>query len=386
MSLTVGVLAAVLTANAYFPIRRWRVLILPSFFAGWLTAELAWHHVVWQLAAAGLFIWDGAFETWAGGVGVGLLLMSCAGLAFMASGRKAADAFSQVADDVALPRGRGLVPFWLRDGRVRIQRRVPYHDEAGRRHTLDLYLPPGDPEGAPVFVYIHGGGWVIGHSRQQGQPLLCHLAARGWIGVSVNYRLSPRTRFPGHIEDVKRALRWVKHNIGEHGGDPSFVAVSGGSAGAHLASLLTLTAEARAFQPGFEDETLAVQACVPLYGIYDFLDRDGHFAHGGMRMLLERLVMPTRQAADPEGWSRASPRSWVHAGAPPFCVVHGTHDNMAPPAQARAFADALREVSESEVRFVEVPFAHHAYEVFHSPRATATARGIHAFLQEVRRG
>jgi acetyl esterase/lipase len=102
-------------------------------------------------------------------------------------------------------------------------------------------------------------------------------------------------------------------------------------------------------------------------------------------MLLERVVMPTKHAADPDGWSRASPRSWVNPEAPPFCVVHGTHDNMAPLAQARAFADALRAVSEAKVHFVEVPYAHHAYEVFHSPRATATARGVYAFLEEVRR-
>jgi acetyl esterase/lipase len=60
--------------------------------------------------------------------------------------------------------------------------------------------------------------------------LLSHLAERGWICVSINYQLSPRHTWPDHIVDVKRAIAWIKDNIGRYGGDPDFVAIIGGSA------------------------------------------------------------------------------------------------------------------------------------------------------------
>ena len=87
---------------------------------------------------------------------------------------------------------------------------------------------------APVLLQIHGGGWTIGDKRQQALPLMMHLSRRGWICVAANYRLSPRATFPEHLIDVKQALRWVRENIAEYGGDPGFVAITGGSAGGHL--------------------------------------------------------------------------------------------------------------------------------------------------------
>ena len=116
--------------------------------------------------------------------------------------------------------------------------------------------PAGGPTrrtAAPVLVYIHGGAWVIGDKREQGLPLLHELARRGWVTVTINYRLSPRATWPDHIVDCKRALVWVREHIAEYGGDPGFIAVSGGSAGGHLCALLALTPGDHDFQPGFED-------------------------------------------------------------------------------------------------------------------------------------
>ena len=75
----------------------------------------------------------------------------------------------------------------------------------------------------------------------QSLPLLGHMAEHGWVCVSINYRLSPRATWPDHIVDVKRALAWTKANIAGHGGDPGFVAVTGGSAGGHLAAMCLQT-------------------------------------------------------------------------------------------------------------------------------------------------
>ena len=85
-----------------------------------------------------------------------------------------------------------------------------------------------------MLVYIHGGAWVIGDKREQGIPMMHELVQRGWVCVAINYRLSPKATWPDHIVDCKRAVAWVREHIAEYGGDPSFIAVSGGSAGGHL--------------------------------------------------------------------------------------------------------------------------------------------------------
>ena len=109
------------------------------------------------------------------------------------------------------------------------------------------------------------------------------LAANGWACVAANYRLSPQSSFPDHIIDVKQAIAWIRGNAEAYGFDASFIAVTGGSAGGHLSSLAALTANDPDFQPGFEDVDTSVAACVPFYGIYDFLDRDGAFERQSMK-------------------------------------------------------------------------------------------------------
>ena len=105
----------------------------------------------------------------------------------------------------------------------------------------------------PAILQIHGGGWVIGDKREQGIPLLGHLAANGWVGFNANYRLSPGATFPDHLVDCKRAMAWFREHADEHGGDPDFLCVTGGSAGGHLTALVALTANDPRYQPGFED-------------------------------------------------------------------------------------------------------------------------------------
>ena len=99
---------------------------------------------------------------------------------------------------------------------------------------------------------------------------MSHLAELGWVCVAINYRLSPRSTWPDQIIDVKRALAWTKEHIAEYGGDPDWVAITGGSAGGHLSSLAALTPNDPQFQPGFEDADTSVRAAVPFYGLYDF--------------------------------------------------------------------------------------------------------------------
>ncbi len=133
------------------------------------------------------------------------------------------------------------------------------------------------------MVYIHGGAWMIGEKREQGKPMMYELVARGWVCVAINYRLSPKATWPDHIVDAKRAVGWVKEHIGDYGGDPSFVAVSGGSAGGHLCALLALSAGDPAFQPGFEEVETDGPGLCPLlrrHGPDELARRFGHLRPG----------------------------------------------------------------------------------------------------------
>jgi len=101
---------------------------------------------------------------------------------------------------------------------------------------LDVYLPDA-PVKAPVMVYIHGGGWAKGDKAAVGaKPAFFN--DKGWIFVSVNYRLLPEGKHPVNVNDVALAIAMVHNKAAEKGGDPDKIFVMGHSAGAHLAALV----------------------------------------------------------------------------------------------------------------------------------------------------
>ena len=188
-------------------------------------------------------------------------------------------------------------------------------------------------------MQIHGGGWVIGDKREQGIPLLDHLAAQGWVGFNVNYRLSPSVAFPEHLIDLKRASPGSRSTPTSTAIDPDFLCVTGGSAGGHLTALVALTANDPRYQPGFEDVDTSVAAAVPFYGIYDFTTaaRSGHKV---VQRFIEPIVMKAFLADDPEAFADASPIHHLRADAPPFFVIHGNKDTLAPVEDARTLRRA----------------------------------------------
>jgi acetyl esterase/lipase len=248
---------------------------------------------------------------------------------------------------------------------------------------LDVYRQRGvDLTHAPVLLHVHGGAWSIGDKEHQGLPLMLHMAARGWVCVTINYRLSPRDPFPAQIVDVKRAIAWIREHAAEYGADPSFVAITGGSAGGHLASLAALTPNDPDYQPGFEDVDTTLQAAVPHYGVYDLAATTGAKAAVAMR---DRFLAPKVLFKSPETdlaeFEKASPLSRVNAEAPPFLVVHGRSDSLVEVDQARRFVTALRAVSKEPVAYAELPGAQHAFDVFPSIRSAHVVRGVDRFLR-----
>jgi len=264
-------------------------------------------------------------------------------------------------------------------------RGVVYADVGTHRLKLDVYeplQPPAPGERRPAIVQIHGGAWVVGSKDEQGVPLLNHLAANGWVGFNVEYRLSPNAKFPVHLTDCKRALAWVREHAADYGVDPGFIAITGGSAGGHLAALMALTENDPAFQAGFEEADTSVQAAVPFYGVYDLLNRDRDQIDTFLRFM-EQVVMGSHPEVDPEGWASYSPLDRIHGDAPPMFLLHGDNDVLVPVQGARRFAARLAEASSNPVVYAELHGAQHAFELFPGIRTVNTIEYVERFLHHV---
>jgi acetyl esterase/lipase len=381
------------TVNAFLPLSNHKRFFVPSFLFSWLTMELAAYHLAWQAVATWFFVQLGALASWPGVLGLGLSALSWAGLVVLVlQGRRAraivSGELSRLAVDPAphrLPWWRLLLPFPVRLAHSRRIKDVPYRRVAGRELRLDVYLPEAPGHRRPAIVQVHGGAWVIGDKREQGVPLLVHLSDHGFVGFNVNYRLSPGATFPDHLIDLKAAIAWIRAHADDYGVDPDFIAVTGGSAGGHLAAMLALTANRPEYQPGFSHADTSVQACVPLYGVYDLVNRLGTHGPRYVDGFIGPVVLKAFFGEEPHKFHDASPVDRVHDAAPPFFVIHGDRDTMSPLEDARLFVDRLRPVSRQPVLFAEIPGAQHAFDVFVSPRSAPVIEAVTAFLVETHR-
>ncbi|CAI5745000.1 unnamed protein product [Peronospora destructor] len=281
-----------------------------------------------------------------------------------------------------------------------------------RKLLMDVYKHRDTPSNAPIFLYIHGGGWVIGDRRIPPFPCVYLVASMGWVVCVIDYRLSPRVAFPTHLIDSKRAVAYLRRNARtEFDANPEFIAVGGESAGGHLASLVGLTADDKSLQPGFEDVDTSVRAVVDNYGVHDFTDRHGIYysrdkTHGLIRYL-EFLIMQKKLKSNNEDFQRASPIAYLederaarrHSIIPPFMITHGTHDNIVPFKDSRLFFDRLlhyrqnlsqniqvyqeKQLGGVQDVFIKVPFASHMFNFLLSPRALAHGDAVCAFLDNV---
>ena len=292
------------------------------------------------------------------------------------------------AADLAIewPAPRRIPPVWkLREHRRSVYRTSVRYGSLPCQ-LLDVWRRADLPaEPAPVLVFVPGGAWVIGSRFLQGYALMSHLAAQGWVCVSIDYRVAPHHRWPAHITDVKTAIAWARANVDKFGGDRNFVAVAGCSAGGHLAALAGLTANDAQMQAELpEGSDTSVDAVVGIYGRYDWVDTSTA-ERARFVDFLERVVVGQRISKHPEVFRNASPIARVHADAPPFLVIHGTGDRVIPVEQARIFVDRLRAASRSVVSYLELPGAGHGFDLTDGARTGSTATAIGLFLNQIHR-
>ena len=165
------------------------------------------------------------------------------------------------------------------DPATKVTRDLAYGPD--ERHRLDVFARNGLAN-APVFVFVHGGGFVMGDKHTDGSPFYSNVgdfaARQGWVGVTITYRLAPAHKFPAGAEDLALVVRWLRDNVARYGGDPARIVLSGQSAGAaHVASYV-------AHQRFHVGERGGIAGAVLMSGIYDTLNttpNDFHRAYYG---------------------------------------------------------------------------------------------------------
>lgn len=391
--LAVGIFSFVAVINARWPRQGPGMkTIIGSWFAAMLTIELAAHLLVLGAAlVAFLVLAEGALDDTAGWIGLGL--WAVAWVIELPHGAQTLRTRIDVdgrPDDLDLD-GAPRVPWWQllfpglmgwRPG-VKKQRGVVYASPGGKDLKLDIVrsrsAKPG--ERRPAVIHVHGGVWIFGSRHEQGLPLLSHLAANGWVGFNVDYRLSPKATMPEHVEDVKRAIAWVRDHADELGVDPDFIALTGGSAGGHLTALAALTSTDASLQPGFESADVAVQAAVPFYGVYGLATAAEDY-NQNLKHIVEGLVVKASLETEPEKFERVSPLNRIgDSPIPPFFVVHGTADTIVPVPESRNFVAALRKQSDEPVLYAEMLGGQHAFDSMTTWRSAPVIRAIERFLK-----
>ncbi len=215
-------------------------------------------------------------------------------------------------------------------------------------NVLDLYVP-SSVNGAAIVV-IHGGAWHSGDKSAMHIPSLI-LATHGYVVANVNYRLSPAYKWPAHFRDCQLAVRWLRKNAPQWGISPERIGALGGSAGAHLATMLLVV-------DGSMAAGAKVKCASDWYGPSDLVTA-WNTGTSAVRHLLESFL-GVPYPKDPALYQQASPVHWVDGRDGPLHINHGAQDTTVPPSQSQALADACRRNGVTH-RLVIVPGLGHGY-------------------------
>ena len=250
-----------------------------------------------------------------------------------------------------------------------------YNVVEGEELRLDLYRPPYAEGSLPVVIMIHGGGWT-GGSKRDLPDLNEHLASRGYVVASVEYRLAPRWGFPAAQEDVSAAIRYVKDLEHTHGLDPNRIALVGRSAGGQIALLSAYTTD----DP-------AIRGVVSFYGPFALRWGYANPARPGVvdsSALLETYLggPPTTHGAQ---YDAAEPAGFVTSSAPRTLLIQGLRDEHVSPFHAEFVSARLLEAGVPH-HVVQMPWATHGCDyVFSGPCGQISTFAVDRFLEVVLR-
>jgi acetyl esterase/lipase len=194
------------------------------------------------------------------------------------------------------------------------------------------------PGRAPAAMYVHGGSWVSGNYNTGGfliNEIGPSLASKGFVVISINYRLGPNALWPDQIEDVKCAVRYLRANARYLNIDPSEIGVWGQSAGGHLAALLGTAGPSAGWDVGaYPNESSKVQSVVDMAGPNDLVTMGNQGASGLVQDNFISLLGPTPPVNLGAALKAASPVTYIAPGDPPFLIMHSDNDEIVYPQQS----------------------------------------------------
>ena len=356
---TYGFVALLLTINALRRIRRPNAPLPPLWLPAMITSSLAPFWLLSRLVVGGGFVLAGGTELAMGRLGLWMLALSVLGLLVvigrdLRSARALRDRIRTPLFDESMPTLLTGRPIPTPPSIEQIDE-IPYDDS----NTFDLIRSNDFSNGRPVFAYVHGGGWTGGGPQKQARRMYHSLAQAGWVVVALRYPLAPGATICDQVLAIKRALRHVADNADHYGVDPHSIVLSGSSAGGHLAALTALRS---ASDLGGDMTDVDLIGCIPMYGIYDMVNRNRTRPDWPY---VDRDVMRGSYDQKPEEFHAVSPLDHVRSDAPPFLVIHGTHDSLVPIAEAEVFVDAL-ERADAGVEFIRVLGAQHGFDAVSS--------------------
>ncbi len=235
------------------------------------------------------------------------------------------------------------VPLWGQEKvpEVRVETDLVFGKGGDKELKLDLAMPKEGDGPYPAVIYLHGGAWR-GGSRKEFSKSIEALAARGYVAVTVDYRLVPDATSTGQIADCKAAVRWLRAEAKKYKIDGDRIGVVGFSAGGHLACMLGTTNKDDGLEgsSGNADQSSRVQAVVSFFGPTDFTTRTWD---DEIEKAILAPFMGGSFADHPELYKKASPICYVRKDAPPFLFFHGTEDKLVQIRQSRVMVDKLKE-------------------------------------------
>jgi alpha-L-fucosidase 2 len=213
-----------------------------------------------------------------------------------------------------------------------------------------------------VAIIVHGGGYVSGTSRNGSEAYCANfLAPAGYAVFSINYRLAPKYPYPAMVQDVERAIRFIRHRAADWNADPNRIALVGGSAGGYLSNivgLLEAPGDKAAADP-VDRESARLQAVVTLFGPSDFR---GKPMNENVHALLDAFVQEKGEKA---ALAEASPITHVTKSAPPFLFIHGDKDESVPFTESTNLQAALRHAGV-RADLIRIPGGPHATGSWHT--------------------
>lgn len=253
---------------------------------------------------------------------------------------------------------------------------VIYGRKYGTALTLDVFRPKANANGAGV-IFVQSGGWVSSHD-QINLAIMDRMTRRGYTVFAVVHGSQPRFTIPEVLDDMNRAVRFIRTHAGDYGVDPGRLGITGLSAGGHL-SLMLGTAGGPG-NPASKDPVDRASSRVQAVGCFfpptDFLNYgqpgeeaigDGTLRDYAAPFDFERIEPKRRRferITDPEERRsiarKVSPINHVTPDDPPTLIIHGDADKLVPIQQAEIIIAKLKEAGV-EARLVTKPGAVHGW-------------------------